>query len=97
MMKYIPLLAFALLFLNPALSYAEPGVSGSHMPFLIVIIIAGAACSAYLPFFLKKRGNINIDGWVLWVMSIVSGLIFLVIIGPIIIAFGSILMTGRTM
>jgi hypothetical protein len=97
MKKPAPLLAAGLLLLTPALAYAEPGVSGSHMPFLLLIVITGTAFSAYLPFFLKKRGNINLEGWVLWVVSIVLGLVFLVIIGPIIIAFGSILMTGRTM
>lgn len=91
------ILSVAIFVSAPAIAFAEPGVSTSHLPVLRAIVAGGAILCAVAPHALKRFANLDWPAWGYWVASIVLALAFLVFAGPIIIVLGSILMTGRTM
>ena len=76
---------------TPAVCLAEPRASGSHIPVLWGICAVGALAIGALPHFLKlKRLNP-------WLVSVVLVILFLLFVAPVIMIFGSIVATGRTM
>ena len=91
------LLVIALVAGAPTLAYAEPRPSGSHLPLLWLIVLAGAALAAMVPVLIKRYTKADRPGWMFWVASIVLAILFLIFVGPLIIGLGSILITGRTM
>jgi len=76
---------------------AEPSTSGTHVPLLWGFALAGALLISRIPFLFKKRTPRQRRAWVYWIASLLAGGLFLLVIGPIIVALGSILITGRTM
>ena len=77
--------------------FAEPSTSAGHIPLLWGFSLAGAVLVSRIPFLFKKRTPRQRRAWVYWIASLLAGGLFLLVIGPIIVALGSILITGRTM
>ncbi len=76
---------------------AEPSVGGSHLPLLGALILAGTGFAAWLPFGARKFLGVQAASWKLWLASALLAALFLVFAGPLILALGSMLLTGRTM
>ncbi len=90
-------LLFLVALLSPSVAYAEPRASMSHMPVLWLVVIIGAVLFAMVPLLLRKLIKPRRGAWAFWVAAALLALLFLVFIAPIIVAIGSILITGRTM
>ncbi len=82
---------------GPIVAWAEPSVGGSHLPLLGVFILAGTGVAAWLPFGARRFLAIQAPGWKFWLASVVLAAVFLIFVAPLILALGSILLTGRTM
>ena len=97
MNKFLHILFALLLVLYPAQILAEPSISQSHIPLLwLCVIIGGVVCGAIPHLFCRYIGR-SISKRTIWIVSVVAALLFLVFVGPLMIVFGSILATGRTM
>ena len=83
--------------LFPAAAHGEPGLSGAYVPLLWLVVFVGAGICATVPLLVKRLVWPQGAGWVFWVASLVIGLLFLLFAGPVIVALGSIFITGRTM
>jgi hypothetical protein len=86
-----------LLSLMPATAVAEPGASGPHTPIMWLAAAAGAVLAGSLPLIIRKFTSPKRAAWPYWLVSVILALLFLIFAGPIIVAIGSILITGRTM
>ena len=84
-------------FLSPSVMYAEPRTSMSHMPVMWLIAVIGAILIAIIPLLLRKLIKPRCGVWAIRVAFALLALFFLLFIAPILIAIGSILITGRTM
>ena len=83
--------------LAPVTALAEPGLSSGHVPFLLAIagfISAGLAFGA-----VKGSGKANLLRTPLrrWGFGAVLFAVFMFFLVPVILVFGGILITGRTM
>lgn len=76
---------------------AEPSVSGPPMSLLWLIVAGGAVAFALIPHFVRKMTRSTRPKWVFWVASGILVLVFLLFLAPLIVAFGGIMLTGRTM
>ena len=77
--------------------YAEPGVSHSHLPFLWVLAAGVAGLLTWVVFKFVGRSPRLKTPLKKWGLVIILMLVFLVFVSPIIVALGSIMITGRTM
>jgi len=91
------LIAFLIVILMQTEAYAEPGGSSKHLPILWAIVVAGAVLSSIIPWIIRYFSKTKYSNWVYWVASIVLVIMFLIAFGPVIIALGNILLSGRTM
>lgn len=93
--------AFALLLLLavllPALAHAEPRPSSAHIPLLWLLAVAGSFLVAAGSWILMRRIGSGRGSWKARLIAVVLGLLFLLLVGPVIVGLGSILITGRTM
>ena len=78
-------------------AYAEPGGSNKYMPILWSIVLIGATLTSMIPWIFRKFSKEKRSKLVYLVASVVFALMFLIFMGPIIIALGNILLSGRTM
>ncbi len=76
---------------------AEPATSQAHIRLLWGFSLIGAFLISRIPFLLRKRIQPRRGAWVFWIAAVLAGGFFLLVVGPIIVALGSILITGRTM
>ncbi|MFC1736436.1 hypothetical protein ACFL1X_09970 [Candidatus Hydrogenedentota bacterium] len=83
--------------LCPVAAHAEPGASTSHIPMLWSVAVVGAVLSAMVPLLIWKIVKPRRAAWTYWLAAALIALLFLLFIGPVIVALGSILITGRTM
>ena len=86
-----------LMTLEPATVLAEPGVSQAHVPYLLAFAIGISAVIAFVIIKAtsgNKLLNTTLRRWGLGIILLVLFSVFLV---PLIMIFGSILITGRTM
>jgi hypothetical protein len=67
------------------------------MPVLWLVAVIGAVLLAMVPLLLRKLIKPRRGAWAFWAAAALLALLFLVFIAPIIVAIGSILITGRTM
>ena len=86
-----------LLLLAPSISLAEPGVSQAHIPYLLAF--ASGISAVFAVVIIKatsgnKLLNTPLRRWGLGIILLVFFSAFLV---PLIMIFGGILITGRTM
>ena len=84
--------------LSPTAAYAEPRPSGA--PFALVwlgVIVAGLALLVLVGWLLRRLIGTRRHAWAFWLIALVLALLFLVVVGPILVAFGNIFLTGRTM
>ncbi len=84
--------------LAPTAAYAEPRPSGAHLPLLrlgLVVISLGLCVLVWrlLRRWIGKRRH----AWVYWLIAAVLALLVLAFLGPLVMAVGSIVLTGRTM
>ena len=91
------LAGLALLTLAPAVAHGEPAGPTGHLPILWALVFVGAVVSGAVPLLIGKYAKLNLPKWAFWLAAIVVAGLFAGIIGPIIVAIGSILVTGRTM
>ncbi|MBM3288910.1 MAG: hypothetical protein FJY92_02040 [Candidatus Hydrogenedentes bacterium] len=70
---------------------------GDHIPIVWSIAIVGAAVVAALPPLVKKFAKMSYPWWAVVVTSAVLAAFWMLFVAPTIVAFGSILITGRTM
>lgn len=94
-MKTIRIAAACLIVTIPA--YAEPSVSLGHLPILWCIVVLSTAFVGALPVLAKKYAKLKASWRVVGLCSIVLSVLWLVFAGPLIVVFGSIMITGRTM
>lgn len=78
-------------------AYAEPGGSSKYLPRLWAIVFIGAALFSTIPWIVRKCSKKKRSTWVYLVASTVFAIVFLILFGPVIIALGNILLSGRTM
>lgn len=83
--------------LGSLVARAEPAVSGTHLPILWAIEVVGAVVAAAIPALVRKYAKLAIPAWGVMIISIVLVYIRVVVAAPMILVFGSILITGRTM
>ena len=76
---------------------AEPAVSGAHLPILWAIAIAGAVVVAAIPPLAKTCAKITVPWWAIAITSVVLVVLWTSFAAPLIVAVGSMLITGRTM
>ena len=96
----LPLISIAILasgLLFAASVYAEPGASMSHIPYLWVLGVAVAFLLSWLVVYVLVRLGLQGTPLKRWIVRIILLVFFLVTVAPLIVAFGSILITGRTM
>ncbi len=78
-------------------AHAEPGVSFSHIPYLWAL---GAVISLLLSWLvlsvLSFAGKLK-SSKKKWLLGVLLFVLFLLSIGPLVVVFGSIIVTGRTM
>jgi hypothetical protein len=86
-----------LVLLTPVFACAEPGVSTRHVPFLWGFAAVLATLVAVLPFVVARGGLFFQTAAKKWAWSIALFVLFMVFAAPIIVVFGSIVITGRTM
>jgi amino acid transporter len=86
-------LAFSL----PGITHAEPSASGSHRPFLWLVVIGVSAFVTWIVVkSVSRSGRLQSPGRK-WGLAVVLFFVLLVFSSPIIVGLGSILITGRTM
>ena len=81
----------------PAIALAEPGVSHAHVPYLWALatgLSAGLAFGIIKVIRSSKLLRTPLRRWGLGIVLFAASMMFLV---PIILIFGGILITGRTM
>ena len=83
--------------LVPAPALAEPAASTSHLPLLWLVAIVVAGGSSWLLVRLMSRIAYQEAPAKKWGLLVLLFAILLVFVAPIIVALGSILITGRTM
>ncbi len=76
---------------------AEPGASGTHVPLLIALVAAVAVLIGATPYALTKLRILKLSTRVAVVTGSIMAIAFALFLGPLILALGSILITGRTM
>lgn len=69
----------------------------SHLPWLWSGVVAVALLLAMVPLLVQKLVKPRRPAWVFWLVAALVALLFLIFIGPVLVALGSILITGRTM
>jgi hypothetical protein len=76
---------------------AEPSASLAHLPFLWLLAAAVSSLLAWLVVHAIKRSGRLETGMRFWGLTVILFALLLVFLSPIIVALGSILITGRTM
>lgn len=85
----------ATLYALPA--YAEPGGSSAHIPFLFAVVGLMALAAGAIPIVFRKQLQLPGPAWVPYAAGIVIAIVVAFFVGPMVIIFGSIVITGRTM
>lgn len=91
------ILAIIVASIIPAIAMAEPGVSHAHVPYLWALATGVAAGIAFGIVKVTSKTRLMrtpLRRWVIGVLLFAGFMIFLV---PLILVFGGILITGRTM
>jgi len=83
--------------LLPGAAHAEPAPSCAYLPLLWGVALAGAAVAAALPLLVMRLVRPRRYAWAFRVAALLLGLLFLLLAGPIVVAVGSLFLTGRTM
>ena len=78
-------------------AHAEPALSAGHRPLLWVVVALGTLCAALLPHGIRKWSRSKRPVWVFWLGSTVLVVLCVLFVAPLIVALGSIILTGRTM
>jgi hypothetical protein len=81
----------------PTVAYAEPTAWSLRIPLLWLIALAAAVLLAMVPLLVGKVVRFPRRKWAFWLIFVALALLLLVLVGPIIVAVGSIFITGRTM
>ncbi|HWR57281.1 MAG TPA: hypothetical protein VN328_00210, partial [Thermodesulfovibrionales bacterium] len=76
---------------------AEPSVSGAHRALPWMVVVAGAVVCALIPHVVRKVTRSARPKWAFWLASALLVVAFLLFLAPLIVAFGGIMATGRTM
>jgi len=83
--------------LMPLITWAEPAVSHGHVPFLIVFSVGVSALLTWIVVKIILRSGRLQTPMKKWVTAIILMTALLVFLSPVIVALGSIMITGRTM
>lgn len=89
--------AFCVAFFIPFSVHAEPAASQSHLPFLWLLAAAVSGLLSWIVIRIITRTGHLATAPRKWGLMAVLFIVFLVFVSPIIVALGSILITGRTM
>ena len=88
---------FLIWLLSPAVAHAGPSPSMSHIPVLWLFVVVAALLMAMVPLLIRNLVKPRRAAWPFWLAAPLLALLFLIFIGPIIVALGSMIITGRTM
>ena len=93
----LTLLATAVMIFTSSAAHAEPSPSGSHLPLLWALVVLGTIATALAPWIIRRFTKNKMSKRTTWILSLSFAVAFFFCIGQLIIALGSILLTGRTM
>jgi hypothetical protein len=84
--------------LAPTAAWAEPRPSGAVYPLLwLGLIVAALVLGAVVGRLLRRWIGTRRHAWMFWLIAFVLAVLVVVLLGPLVIAFGGIFLTGRTM